>query len=164
MAEESFAFLALISKSISAWLISLQFLTMLLNLKRHFLYWLRLCSNSLPRPLSCMGIFSIQSKAIFYSFCLFGTPSIVGLKIVQLNSEYISYFVLQLPSPWIWFNWFHSLVSLHSFHLSKKTKPKQKQPKKPPQNQNNTAKTTKPKPKKTPKHPTKTNLLAGIYF
>lgn len=46
----------------------------------------------------------------------------------------------------------------------KKNKTKQKQLKKPPQKQNNTAKTTKPKPKKTPKHPTKTNLLAGIYF
>lgn len=58
-----------------------------------------------------------------------------------------------------------SLTGIFTFlPFIKKNKTKQNNPKNPPKNKTTQPKQQNQNQKKNPKHPTKTNLLAGIYF
>lgn len=139
-----------------------------LNPKRHFLYWLNNFFKLSSQASFMYGyFFQFSLKPFFTPFfppSVFLGPDSVGLRTVQLNSEHISYFVLQIPSPWTWFNWFHSLVPLHSFHLPKKQPTKKNAKKNNPKKSNpKTIKPTKTKQhkiKKTPKQKQPSQLKA----
>lgn len=111
-----------------------------------------------------MGIFSIQSKAIFLLLLSFWDPKYCWLENSPV--EFRVHFLFCSPtSKSLDMIQLISLTGIFTFlPFIKKNKTKQKQLKKPPQKQNNTAKTTKPKPKKNPQTPNQNQLTCRYLF